>query len=66
LYRLCLVALALAACSATPYAGIDRAKCASYGFPEGSEGFANCMMTVNETRRAIGGMMVAGNPYLRP
>jgi hypothetical protein len=24
------------------------------------------MMTVNETRRAIGGMMVAGNPYLRP
>jgi hypothetical protein len=57
-----LAALALAGCD---HSASDAVKCADYGFAPGSEGMANCQMSVDQNRRAMGATLGAQNPYLR-
>lgn len=49
-----LALLALAACTTTAEErrAIDRGTCAGYGFTDGSEAFANCMMTLDLERQS--------------
>jgi hypothetical protein len=58
MYRaLACVLLLLAACD---HSANDGQRCVGYGYEPGTEGFAQCRMTVSENRRAMGAVMIAG------
>lgn len=59
MYRLCLVALALAGCAAD----VDNANCQRYGFEPGTDGYANCRMVADQNRRTGAAAVMAQNPY---
>jgi hypothetical protein len=60
--KLMLVVAGLLALAACDYRTADTNRCADYGFEEGTEGMAACKMQVGENRRAMGAVLIAGDP----
>jgi hypothetical protein len=40
----------------------DRNRCINYGFEEGTDSFAQCLMTIDQQRRAIAAQMLSHAP----
>jgi hypothetical protein len=61
LLRLLVLLALLAGCAAD----VDDRNCQGYGYEPGSEGYANCRMQSDQTRKMASATIAAQNPYLR-